>query len=435
MNRLLLACLSLQPDDPMLGALGDLAEDDWTALVDLSNRHFVTPLLYHRLQARGLIDGVPPGPRQQMRDLYYLSMKRGVRLSARLAQVLRAGHDLGVPAIALKGAYLAERVYENPAVRPMTDVDLLVRREAVPPVERCLVDLGYTRENDEESAEICAHVVYVMPRDRWRVEVHWHIEGWNTLDHQPSPLAVDVDGLWRRAERTTLVGVECLALAPEDLLLHLCVHLSAHHGFCSNGIRSLCDIAEVARHFGADLNWDDVRDRARVWGAANCVYVCLRLARDYLAAPVPDAVLTGLPATPCPPEVLDWALARVSVAEDATLQPHAAPPAEQSAPLSNWGRLRAAHDPAERLGVVARALVPPRQEIAWLYNVPSGSRRVYLHYPLHWSRLVLNETGRLWRLLRREAATESWVAQEAQRAGEERTRRAQCATIDWLRLA
>ena len=68
------------------------------------------------------------------------------------------------------------------------------------------------------------------------IELHWDVTA------PESPVRVDLDGLWRRAVPFENGNSRALALCPEDLLLHLCIH-AAHHYFYDQ-LRSLCDVRE-----------------------------------------------------------------------------------------------------------------------------------------------------------------------------------------------
>ena len=64
-----------------------------------------------------------------MRSIYYNSAARNMRLYKQLENFLDKFATEKIPVIMLKGAHLAWTVYPNMALRPMADVDLLVRNE------------------------------------------------------------------------------------------------------------------------------------------------------------------------------------------------------------------------------------------------------------------------------------------------------------------
>jgi hypothetical protein len=60
------------------------------------------------------------------------------------------------------------------------------------------------------------------------------------------------------------------------------------------GPKSLCDIAEAIRYFRGEMDWAQVAQRAREWGASRYVGLTLCLARSMLDVGVPDDVMERL---------------------------------------------------------------------------------------------------------------------------------------------
>jgi hypothetical protein len=120
--------------------------------------------------------------------------------------------------------------------------------------------------------------------------VHWNIED------DESPFAIDVNGLWQRTRPVQIAGVFALALAPEDQLLHLCLHASYNHGWLQfeAGLRPLIDIGATLRHFAHRIDWDVFAQRAFDWKVQRCAWLTLTLASCLLGADVPERVVTAL---------------------------------------------------------------------------------------------------------------------------------------------
>jgi len=152
-----------------------------------------------------------------LQSAYYRNTASNTLLFGVVQKVLQACHRQGIAVIVLKGAALAETVYPHPAVRPMGDIDLLVRPEAVQAMDDALTALGYD------------FVDHGRPKVFWRtqhyhltfqppsasplvlpIEVHW------ALGRASHPFYMDLDGLWQRSIPTTIAGLETRILAPED---------------------------------------------------------------------------------------------------------------------------------------------------------------------------------------------------------------------------
>jgi hypothetical protein len=286
---LLLDLLRTGDREDVSGKLARLDGTSWNELILAADKHQVTSLLYWRLKNTEPAGNVLVEAMARLRRAYYAEAARAVLRGHGLSPLLAVLGEAGVPVIVLKGACLAEAVYVNIALRSMSDVDLLVPRVELPRAQAILLDLGYGPQQRKDIELLCRRnmeldaFVGVDPS----VELHWSIAV------PTSPFRIDIAGLWERAQPATIAGVHVLALSPEDLLLHLCLHASHQHGF-ECGLRPFCDIAEAVRHYGSELDWSQFVDRAREWGASRYVGLTLHLARNLLAVPVPEDVLGQL---------------------------------------------------------------------------------------------------------------------------------------------
>jgi hypothetical protein len=284
--------------------------------------------------------------------------------------------------------HLADLVYRSTAVRPMCDVDLMVKRADLERAAEVLLARGYQpRAQPDLDVDYASHH-HLHPLQRpggIPVELHW------TIARPSAPFFIDLDGLWDRARPATIGGVPASVLAPEDLVLHLSVH-AAHDHQLDAGLRWCVDVSETIRHHAGEIDWDALCRRAREWGAAKPVYLMLRLSRDLLAADVPARALAGLEPARFDARLLGCARRELlSGTERSSMTPAVA---------SVWAsRL------AGKLGVLLRSALPSRALIGRLYAAPPNSSRIYAYYALRWKDLLVRHGGSLWRLLRRDPET------------------------------
>ena len=265
------------------------ATADWNEVANMAVRHGLAPLLFKRLKQSGAQAGIPADAWERLRLAYFNSAGRNKRRFRELRTVLGCLRTAGIPVIVLKGAYLAEAVYGDIAVRPMCDVDLMVPRAEVPRTQAILLDKGRV---DKHAKDVewwyrneC-HLPAVIIRTL-AVEVHW------TIIPADAPLSIDTAGIWDRACTASVAGVDVLALSLEDLLLHLSLHSACREGF-GGGLRPYTDIAETIRRHGGAVDWPRVAGLACEWEAARYVGLALHLAKSMLGAEVPDDVLEQL---------------------------------------------------------------------------------------------------------------------------------------------
>lgn len=382
--RLLVACAKadLTAEDLRLIRQDLTCPDlDWEYVATASCAHGIAPLIYHSLQRSGGTTLLPSGAAETLRTSYYGNAARNYLLYDELRKVLKAFRDEGIGVIVLKGAALAETVYPNRTLRPMSDIDLLVRKENLSNVEAKLIGMGYVLEKRIETKEyyIEHHYHWVFTkRSATSIEIHWHIQ------RPTSPFRIDIDGLWQRAQWTKIAAAEALVLSPEDLLLHLCQHMHKHN--LIGGIRPLCDIAHVVEHYNNAINWMEFRTRSSQWGISPYVYLALYLAKELLDARIPRSFLDGFELAGFDRDVINLAKERVLDCQYSPISPNVVQ-------LSWKGRRF-----RDRLAALGNALAP--EVVAQSYGLPRDSKRIALrYYPLRIKYLVTRYGPLLYQLV------------------------------------
>ena len=207
---------------------------------------------------------------------------------SRLATLL---DGVGVPFILLKGGALAPLLYESPELRPMVDVDLLIRRSDWPAARDAMQRDGYSLPGEPDQAYWLANYFNLAVSSPEPGPVHFDIH-WSLA--QPIRYRVDVDGLWARAAPLVVEGRPGLRLGNEDLLLSLILHL-AYHYFDAR-LLWLYDIHRLCRK--VPIDWDAAARRSRQWGMRTVFGLGLSYVEKVFPGSVPAEVLRAAAAGP-----------------------------------------------------------------------------------------------------------------------------------------
>jgi hypothetical protein len=287
-GRALLSCLATN------GTAQEIVSDitdprlSWEKVFDVARQLGVGPLLYFRLGELGSRDKLPADIVRESKEQCFSSQARNMKVYAGLRKVLAAFACEGLPVIVLKGAALAELAYQHIGLRMMADVDLLVEKKSLDKAGAIVERLGFLANEsyrDKQWYKDHHHhlVPYVSPDGSMTIEIHWHIIERTALMDLP------IDQLWACAQSVRIASVPCLALSVEHMLLHVALHLSGPNRFLGQ-LRSLCDVAELVRRFGHELNWKELLRTAALADANKPLYVVLCLVHDALGAAVPVEV-------------------------------------------------------------------------------------------------------------------------------------------------
>lgn len=283
--------------DPLIGLLQSperltaLAPGEWHPVLTLARRSGLIGTLAARSAERQLLETLPEAARDALVGGLRLGDHHDGMLRWEAGRVRRALADCGEPAVLLKGAAYATLGLPSSRGRLTGDIDILVRRAALPRVEASLLAHGWEpTEEDDYNQRYYRRYMHELPPLRHRergtvVDVH------HTISPPTSRIKIDGETLWPRTRATGLGGL--LVLGPADMVLHAMIHLF-HEGSIERGLRDLVDIDGLLRHFASESGfWDELVARADAAGAGRVVFYALRYAALFLATPLPEPVLTA----------------------------------------------------------------------------------------------------------------------------------------------
>lgn len=290
------ACLRAWHDPAGLEAVRAAAAEldgDWESLRAVGEAERVAGLLHRALAPLAI---APPAVTAALRQSRRTTSVRNLLLLHELGLCLQELSAARVAVIVLKGAALAQAVYRDLSLRPMGDVDLLVRREDLALTTRLLAQLDYAPVRAEtHPGALAEHENELTFRKRGRfaacIDVHWTL-----FDSPYYQDRIAMDWFWNTAQPVSIAGVPTLMLGPEALLIHLCGHLALHHG--ASGLLWWHDIAEVLSTCRDELDWAELLAKTRVYGLALPVCTVLTGVAEEWGVSVPGDVLPALRALP-----------------------------------------------------------------------------------------------------------------------------------------
>ena len=236
----------------------------------------------------------------------------------------------GVCCLPLKGAALAERLYDSVAHRPMADVDLLVLDEW-PRAVTLLEEAGFAEQGQADHAR-----AFLDPASGTVVELHRGVTSCARL------FPLDLDATWRRSRRG--VGLMKQVPSSEDLLVHLSLHAAFQHGLALRLVQFLDFRRLLEREPPDPALLAQVATGARAQGA---VALALEAAHAVVGAPLGPA-LQGLVTAWLPSGLRRYVASRLRADPSALLAP--------AEPALAWVRWQLAT--GRRIALVRETLSP-----------------------------------------------------------------------------
>lgn len=286
---LLVASCAPAVSEPL--SLPDPSALRWDSLLADARWHRMSPLLWRRLgpavaQGAEVPVRVAEALRSEVRDNSAKSLIHERFMGELLSELDRAG----IPVMLLKGAALVEAVYRDPALRPMDDVDLLVRAADIREAQHLVESLGYKvsgaslgRDDEARLASNFHHYPLIHPSGGLAVEIHHHLTS--------TTAAFDISGYWDRAVPSG--SGSHLLPAPEDLFLHVAIHFTEDRiARRRYALGQLADLSWIAHRW--DLDWTELARRADSYGESERLFLALEMMRCLRLGGPPAEVVMSL---------------------------------------------------------------------------------------------------------------------------------------------
>lgn len=273
---------ALAPDDEAISAFHEWCGVKFRAADLDTGTQRLLPMVYDRM--RGL--GVDAPVMKTLKDIYRNSWYKTKASFHVFAEAVGLLEDEGIDTLLLKGVPLAVDYYGNPALRPMSDLDVLVRPAQVREAIAVLTGAGWLPRSWSRVEQIeFRHSMPFANADGYELDLHWHVllESCNE--------AADLYFL-ETAAPLFFENVATRKLSHGNALLHIVVH-----GIRWNRdppIRWIPDALAILNHAPGEIDWQSIV----TFAYQNRISYRLRLGLAYLArryaAPVPEFVLDAL---------------------------------------------------------------------------------------------------------------------------------------------
>ena len=287
-----------------------MSQPEWRSLYKRAQVEGMSALVFAHAAEVGLLPVMPAEIAESLQTAYRNFWIWNRRLRGELPRINDALKAHNIDVIAFKGVTLAERLYGEIALRPIGDIDLLVRAEDLDACGRILARIGYApvpgRAKQSQWHALVNRALNFRHDAGFLLDVHWAVTS------QPAyVVSFPLAEIWQSAERMQLVGRSVRRLSAADELRYLCYHYAAQHE--DKRLIWLVDIAEIVRTLPPTWDWGQFAADTIVRGLATPVSVALNTAQTVLELAVPTKLLMTLgEAAERPQERAAWRVAQAS---------------------------------------------------------------------------------------------------------------------------
>ena len=353
----------------------------WETFQFASRVHGVAPLLYEKLNGADWLDS---SLKAWLAEQYAFNAQRLAKMQGELKEILALFNRHGLSILPLKGSILAEEFYKPAGLRPMADLDVLLRPEDLAMSTQLLAQLGY-----QQDVVHWKHLSFIKPDNRQVVS--------KDCEHPDNPRGLEVhlycresfggptveltQMMWQRAYPGNLLGESTLIPDLEALWLHLLAHTSYHMWQGKGRLIHLVDLARVTPRINHPLLLLNTVE-------ARFTYPGLVLLKKYFPAALDDALLAAQQVR-VSSSFQGWAAA-LDLVNTSYLNPK--PPGLYLVKALKFTEGR----PSEVLQALRFAFLPGLEEIALDHPTLARSKIPWLAYlllPVDWARRVFGASS------------------------------------------
>jgi len=245
---------------------------DWQELVTQAEIHGLSVML-GRLSANGDI----ALPREFDLQLKALTIRHKNILAARrivLVDVIDLFERNFIEFAFLKGAALANLIYDPPWLRPMRDIDILVEGKNALKAQQLLREIDFSNE-DYAAGYLFKH--HHLPnstrmQDGFTISLEVHQDALSgDVD-----ASITLDSLASELQSFDFSGKTAYAFGHTDMLKHLCFHTFEPAEVIKLG--SMVDMVRYANHFVSEIDWPELETtQPYTVNAFRCIHVLIPL--------------------------------------------------------------------------------------------------------------------------------------------------------------
>lgn len=273
-DNLLLSCLKFNINSYLSGPIDAALKSklDFDYFFDKACQEGVASIVYTVLNQPQFKAKLNSEVLNKFSNTYYSNLSKNTLIFEESNRIFESLEKNKVKALKLKGLFLAQEIYGNIALRPVSDLDIFIRKSDLISADKALTALGYISPpyfNDflvfKSDFSLNALVYRHSIKSGYFIHLHWNLIN-TTWPIKSLAAKLSSEALFR----TNYSNVDGdLILPPEQQLIYLAQH-AFNHSF--DRLLLLYDIALVLNYYHDKLDWDLLFKKAKEYGLILPVY-------------------------------------------------------------------------------------------------------------------------------------------------------------------
>lgn len=242
---------------------------DWRYVLEASEKHRVTPLVYRSLRALGFPQ-TPEMIQKELRRRFYRNAQNNLQLTQELVALDRQFKHRQIPMLPYKGVILSSMVYGAISLRQVWDLDILVHPQTVEKTQALLTLEGFELVQEFDREQTYRHSARPV-----EVDLHWG------LTPAFFPVDISFDTFWQERQPVEVNNSQLSSFSKTDLLLILCLQIAKDCWERQQRIEHLAKVCDLAAliETSPELDWQSIVGRSQQMGTYKITAFAINLAR------------------------------------------------------------------------------------------------------------------------------------------------------------
>lgn len=257
----------------------DIEADEWRKLYDEAVAHQIQSIIFSEAYKYGA--SVSPELFRVWKNTTIVQVLQYSEYFAVIGDILSAFENAGIPVMVLKGLHY-RYLYNDPDMRTMGDIDILVSRQSLNTAVGIIQSFGYAKVKDDDPKHIqLVHKNYIP------IELHFSL-----FTEAKRKIAVSFNKeIWESSYHFEKDGLRFLIPSQENQLLYCCIHMTNHFGKGGFGLRQLADFYLLARNYSDTIDWGLLLRKADLYGIKKFTEIMLVVCNMIFQLSVPEMII------------------------------------------------------------------------------------------------------------------------------------------------
>jgi len=243
----------------------------WDWIFECASRNSIAPLMFYNLQKSGTITNCPMEFSEKLNITYKTEVLRKLKIRGVFSEISQKLYLNNIMIMPLKGIILQHEIYIEPSLRPMIDIDILIREIDTEKAINLLLDMGCKETVYSESRFIDSLKHHYPPLFYKGISVELH----RSLVDDYDPVQINLSNFWETSVLSEIEGIKVFKPENCHLLIYLCHHVYSSQKGGSVKLIWYCDIYFYLLKYSSSLNWDYFMQLVSEYNAEKTVYYSL----------------------------------------------------------------------------------------------------------------------------------------------------------------